>query len=220
MIPFVREKDHSGHSPDVGEMVQTRDMWQPFAHVQGGEDEALGSGWGWGREERAMLTNSENSGLSPCRRKESIYSWRTFLPGLLQVGRSGSVLWKEQCPKIRELLLDSEFPTHRGYPKPEVRSAPCSLSRSQISRPTHFTCDMLTFTVVFFFPLRAAWGALMKQPWISDFLPDLDPLEGDTGPTTYSKFPQTHSLYKHKVRFFVIILPSIYGNTHHVATVP
>lgn len=44
MIPFVREKDHSGHSPDVGEMVQTRDMWQPFAHVQGGEDEALGSG--------------------------------------------------------------------------------------------------------------------------------------------------------------------------------
>lgn len=43
MIPFVSEKDHSHNSPDVWEVVQTRDMWQPFAEVQGGEDEGLGS---------------------------------------------------------------------------------------------------------------------------------------------------------------------------------
>lgn len=224
MIPFVRERDHSSHSPDVGKVVQTRDMWRPFAHVQGGEDEALGSGWSWGWEERATLTNSESSGLSPCRRKESIYSWRTFLPGLLQVGRNGSVLWKEHCPKIRELLLDSEFPTHHGYPKPEVRSAPCSLSRSPrylvryLGHPLHLWYVNIYSGI--FLSTQGYLGVLTKQPWISDFLPDLDPLEGDTGPTTYSKFPQTYSLYKHKFRFFVIILPSIYGNTHHVATVP
>lgn len=74
MIPFVGAKDHSDHSPHMGEVVQTRDMWWPLANVQGGEDEDLGSGPGWGWKERVTLTNSKSSGLSPFRRKKSAYS--------------------------------------------------------------------------------------------------------------------------------------------------
>ena len=47
MILFVGEENHSDNGPDVPEAVQTRNMWQPLANVQRGEDEGLGSAQGW-----------------------------------------------------------------------------------------------------------------------------------------------------------------------------
>lgn len=46
MTPLVCKKDRSDSSPDILEVVQTTNAWQPLANVQGRRDEGSGLGQG------------------------------------------------------------------------------------------------------------------------------------------------------------------------------